>query len=116
MPSSPESVTSKYGLFILAEGRSNPSPEILEVHEIDIVAVHGLNGDAHRTWTSTDGKGKGALWLRDFLPSFLPSARIMTFGYNSKIINPSGNNIEDDSRELLLRVLLSRRAGGIVSL
>ena len=48
-----------------------------------IVAVHGLGGHATTTWTH-DSTGK--LWLRDFLPHTIPNARIMTFGYDSRVI------------------------------
>lgn len=45
------------------------------------MAVHGLQGDAYRTWEHDNG----SLWLRDFLPADIPNARIMTFGDDSTI-------------------------------
>ena len=48
-----------------------------------IIAVHGLGGHAMTTWTH-DSTGK--LWLRDFLPRTIPNARIMTFGYDSRVV------------------------------
>jgi len=45
-----------------------------------IVAVHGLNGNSHRTWTCKKTK---KLWFRDFLPRDLPTGRIMSFGYDA---------------------------------
>ncbi|TLD25152.1 hypothetical protein PspLS_05891 [Pyricularia sp. CBS 133598] len=50
--------------------------------EADIVAVHGLNGDARKTWTDPES---GSFWLEDFLPERAKTARIMTFGYDSKV-------------------------------
>ena len=49
-----------------------------------IVAVHGLYGNALQTWTSEQSK---ALWLRDaeMLPKAIPSARILTWGYNADV-------------------------------
>ena len=47
------------------------------------MAVHGLNGDKYRTWTC---KKSEKLWLQDFLPTDLPRARIMTFGYNAAAV------------------------------
>jgi hypothetical protein len=51
---------------------------------LSIVAVHGLGGHALSTWTHESAK---TLWLRDFLPKDIPNARIMTYGYDSKVWN-----------------------------
>ncbi|SLM35073.1 P-loop containing nucleoside triphosphate hydrolase [Lasallia pustulata] len=53
--------------------------------EVDIIAVHGLNPTntefhAEATWTV-----ENKLWLRDFLPPQLPSARVLLFGYNANV-------------------------------
>lgn len=48
-----------------------------------IVAVHGFGGPLN-TWTH-DVSGKQ--WLRDFLPKDLPGARIMSFGYDSMVVD-----------------------------
>lgn len=66
--------------------------------KIDVVAVHGLQGDAYKTWEHDNG----SLWLRDFLPADIPSARIMTFGYDSTVaFSKSVAKIEDKALELL---------------
>ena len=44
-----------------------------------IVAIHGLNGHREGTWTADNG----TLWLRDLLPLDLPTARILTYGYDA---------------------------------
>ena len=49
-----------------------------------IVAVHGLGGHAMKTWTHAATE---KLWLRDFLPLAIPNARIMTFGYDSRVVD-----------------------------
>jgi hypothetical protein len=53
--------------------------------DLDIIAVHGLNGNAMDTWTAI-GDARPVMWLRDLLPHTQPfgNSRIMTFGYNSK--------------------------------
>lgn len=48
-----------------------------------IVAVHGFGGPLN-TWTHDVSK---KLWLRDFLPKDLPGARIMSFGYDSMVVD-----------------------------
>jgi hypothetical protein len=48
---------------------------------VDIVFVHGLNGDIVGTWTHSNGK----CWPKDLLPNAIPGARIFSYGYDSKI-------------------------------
>jgi len=54
-----------------------------------IIALHGLGGDAFKTWTDKQGH----LWLRDSLPGHIPDARIMTFGYDSATWSGSKSTI-----------------------
>ncbi|KAK5202699.1 hypothetical protein LTR47_011671 [Exophiala xenobiotica] len=73
---------------------------------IDIVAVHGLGGDAINTWT--DPKSE-AFWLRDFLPQQIPDARIMTFGYNADAaFGQSTAEIIDHAKSLLASLVDKR--------
>lgn len=79
-----------FGLFELSKTENETT--------VDVVAVHGLQGDAHKTWEHDDG----SLWLRDFLPADIPFARIMTFGYDSTVaFSKSVAKIEDKALELL---------------
>ncbi len=88
----PISTTNKQnvGLFELSTNETEKT--------IDVVAVHGLQGDAYKTWKHDNGP----LWLRDFLPADIPEARIMTFGYDSAVaFSKSVAKIEDKALELL---------------
>ncbi|KAJ5801476.1 uncharacterized protein N7518_003544 [Penicillium psychrosexuale] len=57
--------------------------------EVDIVAVHGLNGHATGSWTS---KPQGICWLSNasFLPRYIPRARVLVWGYNASIFSQNG--------------------------
>lgn len=52
--------------------------------KVDIVFVHGLNGNPHDSWTS---KSTGCFWPVDLLPEILAaqSPRILTYGYNANV-------------------------------
>ncbi|KAF4337347.1 ankyrin repeat domain protein [Fusarium beomiforme] len=70
------------GLSLIAEGTS------LTDQGIDIITIHGLGG--YHNWKHpkhgfSDGSGT-VFWVRDFLPTDLPSARIFTFSYHSSAL------------------------------
>ena len=88
-----------HGLLLVAEGL--PVSDGAEQYPVDIIAIHGLNGDATHTWTH----GNGTMWLRDLLPGFLPGCRVYTYGYPSKIFfNQSISGLQEYSRGLLTSV------------
>lgn len=61
-------------------------------HCPSIVAVHGLNGHWERSWTSSSS---GRNWLSDLLPDDIPSARILSYGYNVRTHGgKGGSNVE----------------------
>ncbi|SLM35632.1 P-loop containing nucleoside triphosphate hydrolase [Lasallia pustulata] len=87
-----------YGLIVLAEGL-DPA--------LDIVAVHGLNGHPEKTWTTNNVN-----WLRDLLPSDIPNARILSWGYDAKTHSTSqisGQYLYDHARTLVSDLCLKRR-------
>ena len=62
--------------------------EVTEVYnhpeaKVDVVLVHGLNGDPHDTWTASNG----VFWPTGLLPVTLKSvkARILVYGYNADV-------------------------------
>ncbi|KAI0098132.1 hypothetical protein GGR51DRAFT_577225 [Nemania sp. FL0031] len=77
----------------------DPAEKGLE-SEVDIVFIHGLGGHREATWAAEEPQtGRSVLWIEDFLPTELPRARIMTFGYSSQIFSVN---------YLIQRILYSR--------
>ncbi|KIW00621.1 uncharacterized protein PV09_07817 [Verruconis gallopava] len=81
--------------------------------EVDIVAIHGLNGDAIKTWTADS---TGVCWLKhpDYLPKSIPKARILTYGYNANIFSftekdPSSDRIHQHAHTLIQELCADRR-------
>ncbi|KAH6843219.1 hypothetical protein B0I37DRAFT_383999 [Chaetomium sp. MPI-CAGE-AT-0009] len=71
---------------------------------LDIVAIHGLNGDWQKSWTNP--RDESFLWLRDLLPTKFPGARIMSFEYDARAIgaiSPAGVREHADNLIKLLR-------------
>jgi hypothetical protein len=104
----------KHGLFLL-----NPQPchsdsvEAEETFLLDIVALHGITGDAYDTWTHENGK----FWLRDFVPEDFPGARVFSFGYDAGIFcSRSKGNLESFARSLLEGLTFERMEEKVASL
>ncbi|KAH0541380.1 hypothetical protein FGG08_004144 [Glutinoglossum americanum] len=87
-------------------------PKMLPTDRLDsIVAVHGLGGHAMNTWTHKSSK---KMWLRDFLPETMPDARIMTFGYDARVLNSRNILGLLENAENLLADLWSHRSSADV--
>jgi len=54
-----------------------------------VVAVTGLAGHGFGSWRSRETR---QMWLKDFLPDDVKNIRIMTYGYDSRIVGPERNN------------------------
>ena len=81
----------------------------------DIVFIHGLTGDASRTWSHTDSD-TGKPWPAILLSGDLPDARIMTFGYDADVANfwspASQNRIGNHALNLLGGLTREREKNG----
>ena len=83
------------------------SRQILDAEYIcSIVAIHGLNGNARRTWLHP---ATGTMWLEDLLPHAFPNSRIMTFGYDATIaFSRSQAGLQSFAMDLLNRLRAMR--------
>lgn len=80
-----------------------------------IIAIHGLNGHPIESWTAGK-KSSGVLWLRDLLPTLIPSARILSYGYSAfddvrgKVTEYS---IYEIARNMLAHIAAERKASNV---
>ncbi|KAK3900045.1 Alpha/Beta hydrolase protein [Staphylotrichum tortipilum] len=104
--------THNLGLFTLPP----PHPEWEKKYgppDLDVVAVHGLNGDCFRTWIHEEPTGEKTMWLKELLLPNLPRTRAMTFGYNASVVgNTSVMGIRENARSLLTFLRNKREGDG----
>ncbi|KAF7914114.1 uncharacterized protein EAF01_000520 [Botrytis porri] len=102
-------LSERFGLFHL-----NPIPVLPKngesPYKLDIVALHGIKGDAFKTWTEKNEDGVKNMWLRDQLPNELPGARIFSFGYDANVLFSRGTGTIEDFATALLEDLLRERS------
>lgn len=72
---------------------------------VDIIFVHGLSGNAYKTWTSKSG----CFWPMDLLPKTLASfrPRILTYIYGTTM----GGDIVRHAKDLAEVVAAERKVG-----
>ncbi|KAI0437710.1 ribonuclease-like protein p/mrp subunit [Xylaria telfairii] len=83
----------------IGDADNDGGPTLTEVYrgenpEIDIVAVHGINGDAFNTFSS---KSNNRFWLGDddMLPRDVKNSRIMTYRYPASVAKLLGGTSSD---------------------
>lgn len=73
---------------------------------ISIIAVTGLAGHAFGSWRS---RKSGKMWLRDIIPTDIPTARILTYGYDTKLVGSNSDAcILDYAKQFLATVTDAR--------
>ncbi|KAL6720965.1 hypothetical protein ACLMJK_000065 [Lecanora helva] len=80
--------------------------------QVDVVFVHGLNGDPHNTWTSDKSK---VFWPQQLLPPILEEerARILVYGYDADVTSftdgASRDKIHNHAEHLTAELAANRR-------
>lgn len=78
---------------------------------VDVVFVHGLNGDPHDTWST---KKPNVFWPADLLPAALEDQRprILTYGYDANVTaftdGVSKDRIHNHAEHLASRLVANR--------
>ncbi len=77
---------------------------------VDVCFIHGLTGDREKTWTANGNKKS---WPELLLPTRLPNARILTWGYDAylmRVSRASENCLTDHATNLLTDLTNDRSA------
>lgn len=79
---------------------------------VDIVFVHGLNGDPYKTWTS---ESQRTFWPAKLLPPILEEekTRILVYGYDADVVSftdgASRDKIHNHAEHLVAELAANRR-------
>lgn len=76
--------------------------------------MHGLTGNRKTTWTH---KATKTFWPEKLLPTDLPKARILSFGYNAGVVGvlASANTLRDHGNDLAAELSNTRERDDTVS-
>lgn len=111
--------TDKYGLFhfLPDERASIQAVEACSVATadavwlVDIVAIHGITGDAYKTWEHESGTS----WLKDFLPIDFPGSRVFSYGYDADVFFSLGTGDLETFARTMLQHLKQMRVGMVMT-
>lgn len=83
-----------------------------------IILIHGLQGHPETTWTcSKTHDGSKLYWPQTLLPKTVPNARILTYGYDSKVTHffdgPANQNSFLGHARTLIQDLIAIRKGHV---
>ncbi|KAL1640436.1 hypothetical protein SLS58_006934 [Diplodia intermedia] len=88
--------------FELIKETSEDDDEDLSPDTLTCVALSGLNGHA---FGSFKRKGGLFMWLRDGLSVDVPAARILVYGYDTKLVNSTSfQTLQDWGRSLFMGI------------
>ncbi|KAK4063787.1 hypothetical protein Trihar35433_8495 [Trichoderma harzianum] len=77
--------------------------------KVDVIFLHGLTGHRERTWTA---EGQADPWPKSLLPKDLPTARIITYGYDADVLHltrVAGQNTVREHAKTLINDLSALR-------
>jgi len=74
------------------------------------MGVHGLDGGSLESWTSAETE---KMWLREFLPQDIPSARIIAFDYEIALAFQSSGGMASTALSLLSSLIELRRSNEV---
>ncbi|KAK4186017.1 hypothetical protein QBC35DRAFT_555187 [Podospora australis] len=90
-------------LFVPDENKHGPI-------NIDLVLIHGVDGDSVQTWKDVDS---GMIWPVDLIPQCQPRTRVLSFAYNGDMYrNDCAASIRDNARSLLSFLMTKRKRVG----
>ena len=72
-----------------------------------LVFITGLDGNAFGSWCS---RSTAMMWPREFLRDDMPNARVLTFGYNSKLLSNASHVLDDYCTQFISSLLLARKS------